>query len=61
MTPLALVEQGDQRVDLLLVRPLAAGVDARARGVADPQHDLVGPRRVVDQHRRRIDRVEVPP
>src|SRR5689334_5607176 len=53
-------EGGDESVDLLLIRPLGSGVDARSRGVADPEHDLVRSRRVVDQHRRRIEGVEIP-
>src|SRR6516225_1485119 len=51
----------DECVDFLLIRTLAAGVDARAGGVTDPQYNLLGPRRVVDQHRGRIKGIEIPP
>jgi len=40
--PLAVGEGCDERIDLLLIRTLAPGVDARTCGVADPQHNLVG-------------------
>src|SRR5262245_10465926 len=53
-------EGGDEGVDLLLVGTLAARVEAWPRAVADPQHDLIGPWRIVDQHRRRVDGVKVP-
>src|SRR6266566_284099 len=49
-----------QGVDLLLIWTLAACVDARTCRVADPQHDLVWSRRVVDQHRGRIEGIEIP-
>jgi hypothetical protein len=57
---LAAGEGRDECVDLLLIRTLAAGVDARTSGVTDPQYDLVRPRRVVDQHRGRIKGIEIP-
>src|SRR5581483_12443654 len=57
---LSALERGDQGIDLLLVRSLAAGIDARAGGIADPQHDLLRPRRIVDQHGRGVERIEVP-
>ena len=50
----------DEGIDLLLIRTLAAGVDARTGGVTDPQHDLVRPRRIVDQHRGRIKGIDIP-
>src|SRR6202035_1082360 len=50
----------DERVAFLLSRTLAAGVDARAGGVTDPQYDFVRPRRVVDQHRGRIEGIQIP-
>jgi hypothetical protein len=53
-------EGRDERVHFLLIRTLAAGVDARTGGVTDPQYDLVRPRRVVDQHRGRIKGIEIP-
>src|SRR5688572_33392537 len=59
-TWLAVAERSNQRIDLFLVRSLAPRVDARAGGVADPKDDLVRPRRVVDQHGRRVECVEVP-
>jgi hypothetical protein len=57
---LAAGEGCDECVDFLLIRPLAAGVDARAGGVTDPQYNLVRPRRIVDQHRGRIKGIEIP-
>src|SRR5215470_17203112 len=57
---LAAGEGGDECIDLLLIRTLASGVEARTRGVADPQHNLVRSRRVMDQHRRRIEGIEIP-
>src|SRR5262245_45847232 len=53
-------ERGDERIDLLLVGPFAPGVDTRAQGIADPEYDLVGPWRVMDQDRCGIEGVEVP-
>jgi hypothetical protein len=35
-------------------------VDARTCGVADPQNYLVWSRRVMDQHRGRIEGIEIP-
>src|SRR6202045_945283 len=57
---LAADEGCDECVDFLLIRTLAAGVDARTGGVTDPQYNLVRPRRVVDQHRSRIKGIEIP-
>src|SRR5258707_4789441 len=57
---LAAGEGCDECVDFLLIRTLAAGVDARTGGVTDPQYNLLRPRRTVDQHRGRIKRVEIP-
>ena len=57
---LAAGEGCDECVDFLLIRTLAAGVDARTSGVPDPQYNLVRPRRVVDQHRDRIKGIEIP-
>jgi hypothetical protein len=57
---LAAGEGCDEYVDFLLIRSLAAGVDARTGGVTDPQHDLVRPRRIVDQHRGRIEGIDIP-
>src|SRR5882724_6526213 len=57
---LAADEGCDECVDFLLIRPLAAGVDARTGGVTDPQYNLVRSRRVVDQHRGRIEGIEIP-
>src|ERR1043165_7384597 len=37
---LTLGERRDERVDVFLIRPLAASIDARTGSVADPQHDL---------------------
>src|SRR5438309_4438197 len=50
----------DECVHFLLIRTLAASVDARTGGVTDPQYNLVRPRRVVDQHRGRIKGIEIP-
>src|SRR4029079_9409882 len=50
----------DEGVDLLLIRTLATGVDARTGGVTDPQYNLVRPRRVVDQNRSRVEGIEIP-
>src|SRR4051812_32883226 len=58
--PLVLAERRDERIDLLLIWALAARVDARTCRVTDLQHDLVWPRRVVDQHRSRIESIEIP-
>ena len=58
--PLALGEGCDECIDLLLIWTLAPGVGARACCVADPQHDLVWWRRVMDQHRSRIECIEIP-
>src|SRR5262249_57907 len=41
-------------------RTLASGIDARTCGVADPQHYLVWSRRVMDQHRGRVEGIEIP-
>src|SRR5215475_5954860 len=57
---LAVCEGCDECIDLLLIRALASGVDARPCGVADPQHYLVWSRRVMDQHRGRIEGIEIP-
>jgi hypothetical protein len=57
---LAAGEGCDECIDFLLIRSLAAGIDARTGGVTDPQHNLVRPWRVVDQHRGRIKGVEIP-
>src|SRR6202171_3988880 len=57
---LAAGEGCDECVDFLLIRTLAAGVDARTGGVTDPEYYLVRPRRVVDQHRGRIKGIEIP-
>src|SRR5258705_12947872 len=37
-----------------------SGRCARTGGVTDPQYNLVRPRRVVDQHRSRIEGIEIP-
>src|SRR4029453_18274500 len=58
--PLAVGEGCDECIDLLLIRTLAPGVDARTCGVADPQHNLLWSRRVMDQHRGRIEGIEIP-
>src|SRR6202008_2994838 len=50
----------DKCIDLLLIRTLASGVDARTRGVADPKHNFMWSRRVMDQHRGRIEGIEIP-
>src|ERR1051326_5158825 len=57
---LALGERCDEGIDLLLIRTLAPCVDARTCGVTDPQHDLLRSRRVMDQHRGRIEGIEIP-
>jgi hypothetical protein len=57
---LAVGEGCDECIDLLLIRTLAPGVDARTCRVADPEHDLLGSRRVMDQHRGRIEGIEIP-
>jgi hypothetical protein len=57
---LAAGEGCNKCVDFLLIRSLAAGVDARTGGVTDPQYNLVWPRRIVDQHRGRIEGIEIP-
>src|SRR5258705_10870280 len=57
---LAAGEGCDECVDFLLIRTLAAGVDARTGGVTDPQYNLVRPRRIVHQHRGRIKGIEIP-
>src|SRR5262245_66510130 len=57
--PLAVCEGCDECIDLLLIRTLASGVNARTCGVADPQHYLVWSRRVMDQHRGRIEGIEI--
>jgi hypothetical protein len=58
--PLALGEGIDECVDLLLIRTLASGVDARTCCVTDPQDNFVWSRRVMDQHRGRIEGIEIP-
>src|SRR6266700_2068423 len=60
VAPLDAGEGCDECVDFLLVRTLAAGVDARTGGVPNPQYNLVRPRRVVDQHRGGIKGIEIP-
>src|SRR5262249_42309582 len=57
---LAVGEGCDECIDLLLIRTLAPGVDARTCGVADPQHNLLRSLRVMDQHRGRIEGIEIP-
>jgi hypothetical protein len=57
---LATGEGCDEGIDLLLVRTLAASVDARTGGVTDPQYNLVRSRRVVDQHQGRIKGIKIP-
>src|SRR5215475_16075626 len=58
--PSAFGERCDECIDLLLIRTLAPGIDARTGCVADPQHNLMWPRRVMDQHRGRIEGIEIP-
>src|SRR5215471_8276569 len=58
--PLAVGEGCDESIDLPLIRTLAPGVDARTCGVANPQHNLLWSRRVMDQHRCRIKGIEIP-
>ena len=57
---LPIIERCDEFIDLLLIRTFAPGVDARTGCVADPQHNLVWSRRVMDQHRCRIEGIEIP-
>src|ERR1700694_4623955 len=58
--PHALGEGCAQSIVRLLIRPLAPGVDARTCRITDPQHNFVWSRRVMDQHRGRIEGIEIP-
>src|SRR5262245_13322095 len=53
-------ERGDQRIDLLLIWPLAPSIDTRSQGIDNAQNDFVGSRRVMNQGRRGIERIKVP-
>src|SRR6516164_8790557 len=53
-------ERSDECIDLILIWTLASGIAARTCGVADPKHNLVRSRRVMDQHRGRIKGIEIP-
>src|SRR5947209_14040753 len=60
VAPLATGEGCNECIHFLLIWSLAPGVDARTCSVADPQHDLVWSRRIMDQHRGRIEGIEIP-